>query len=360
MGSRSTVPTRDVTTVPAGYPGSREDEGNAQRRLVDQDRVSDLVVLPEALAVVRNHGHDRVVFVARGPEPFQDASELCIGERDLAVVGPVLERRVVRRRRPVGRVRIVEVEPGQEGPPVLVSEPGQGRVHRFVGRALRGAGGPALGFVEALAEVSNPCWKPKAAGDRVGRDEGPGAIALPLEEGGQGQVLRAQGEDDVVAHAVHGRVVAGQDGGVRRAGERNGGQGVLEARSAPCEGIEHGGARPRVAIGAEAVRAQGVDRHQENVRMGRDGGRWRSQDAATTKATRTATAARVQARPRRGRPGRPRRYSPAPGRASASSCVPSSLRILQNKKGPGGFAPGPRTTRAARTADARRCGPRAG
>ena len=116
MGTRSTVPTRDFVDQPGGDARTREEEGNAERGLVDQHRVGHLAVLAQRLAVVGQHRHHRVALVARRLDRVEHAADLLVGEGDLAVVGPARERALVGLGGIVGRVRVVEVQPGEEGP----------------------------------------------------------------------------------------------------------------------------------------------------------------------------------------------------------------------------------------------------
>src|SRR5207247_2488039 len=83
---------------------SGEEEGDAQGRFVDEDRVGHLTMLAQRLAVVGQHGHDRVLVPPRGLEGLQDPAELRVGEGHLAVVEMALEPGSVRRRRRVGMV----------------------------------------------------------------------------------------------------------------------------------------------------------------------------------------------------------------------------------------------------------------
>ena len=68
-------------------PRARHDPGHAKRRVVDEHAVRALAVLAEALAVVGRHEHDRASGLARCVERLQQAPELAVDERDLAVVG---------------------------------------------------------------------------------------------------------------------------------------------------------------------------------------------------------------------------------------------------------------------------------
>src|SRR5205814_2297693 len=78
-----------------------------------------LAVLAEALAVIAGDGDNRrpIARLARAQTREQLADDRVV-VRDLAVVGPAGERGRERRRRIVGVVWIVEVQPREKRPPV--------------------------------------------------------------------------------------------------------------------------------------------------------------------------------------------------------------------------------------------------
>src|SRR5262249_46328207 len=119
-----------------GDPRAADDERHVHRRVVDEDAVRLLAVLAEALAVIGERDDERVVEDAASGEPLDERADRAVHERDLAVVRAIAELTVERRRRLVVGVRIVEVEPGEEGR-VAGFEPGPRRGEHLVGRALR-------------------------------------------------------------------------------------------------------------------------------------------------------------------------------------------------------------------------------
>ena len=86
----------------------------AADRLIDQHGVRQLVMIAESFAMIGHHEDHRVLVPAGGPERVEHAANLCVGERNLAIVGTSGKLLTVRRRRIVGRVRIVEVHPQEE------------------------------------------------------------------------------------------------------------------------------------------------------------------------------------------------------------------------------------------------------
>src|SRR3954469_5115753 len=90
----------------------RQDEGNSQRRVVQEDSVRALAMLAKALAMVGRDEHDRAAGLAPDVERLQQTPELTVHECDLSVVwrltvpiGQVCDRWLVR------RMRIVVMNP---------------------------------------------------------------------------------------------------------------------------------------------------------------------------------------------------------------------------------------------------------
>ena len=217
--ARPPCPRGSLTTRPAATPGPRHDQRDAQRRLVEQQPVRRLAVLAERLAVVGQHRHQRVARRAPGrAQRVEHAADLRVREGDLAVVGPPAKRSRYGARRRVGRVRVVEVDPREEGP-----RSARARARRRAASATSFAGplralrrGPGVSC-RPSSKVSKPAREAEGGRDGVGADERAGAVARALEPRGQRGVGVASVKSDVVAHAVHRRVLAGEDGGVRRA-----------------------------------------------------------------------------------------------------------------------------------------------
>ena len=73
-----------------------------------------LAVVAESLAMIAGNHDERAIEIAAGTERVEQARELRVGVGDLAVVRRLGPRRELRWRR-VWRVRIVEVDPDEEG-----------------------------------------------------------------------------------------------------------------------------------------------------------------------------------------------------------------------------------------------------
>ncbi len=77
--------------------------------------------------------------------------------------------------------------------------------------------------------------------------------------------LVGQAEHAVVAHAVGRRGQAGQDGRVRRQGDRVAGVGSLEQDALGRQAVQGRGARAALAVGAEEIGARRVESDEQDV-----------------------------------------------------------------------------------------------
>src|SRR6185503_4834316 len=94
-----------------------------------------------------------------------------------------------------------------------------------------------------------------------------GAVALPLQHLGERRLLLADVELPVVADAVEGREGAGEERGVRRQRQRSDRGRLRKAQAARGEGVERGRLRLGVAVAADVIRAERIDRDDENIRF---------------------------------------------------------------------------------------------
>ena len=97
----------------AQRPRRHNHQRHPQRRLVEQHAVRPLAVLAEPLAMIPRDDDERAIEIGVFTQRFEHHVELRVGVRDLAVVRRSRPRRELRRRR-VGRVRIVKVDPHEE------------------------------------------------------------------------------------------------------------------------------------------------------------------------------------------------------------------------------------------------------
>ena len=93
-------------------------------------------VLAEAFAVIAAEHHERVGLLARGRQPRQNPADLRIGEGDFAVVSITARLFEKCLRRIIGRVRIVEMDPGEERGVALPPQPCERRVGDDVAAAF--------------------------------------------------------------------------------------------------------------------------------------------------------------------------------------------------------------------------------
>ena len=100
--------------------------------------------------------------------------------------------------------------------------------------------------------------------EREGGDEGGRAEAARSKLGGE----RGHGgrdADAVVARAVAGRILPGQDRRVRRQRDRRGGVRAVEHHACAGERIERRSLRARPSVRTDVIRSQGVDCDQNHV-----------------------------------------------------------------------------------------------
>ena len=278
-------------------------------------------MVAEALAVVADDDNHRAVVEAERLELGDDAADLAVGEGNLAVVRVSLVTRRERLGRVVGRVRVVEVDPGEERRALRVPNPRQGLVHDLVAGPLdvrqRHAALPAE--VEVVEVGVESLVDPPLAVEHVRADEPAGAVAPRLQDLGERELFGAEEEAAVVAHAVLGRELAGEQARVRRQGERRDGLGLLEQHALAGQVVEGRRLDVAIAVGPHAVGPRRVEGHHHQVqRLSRHAARQRPEvDAAFA-----LVAARVH-EPRRHAGGDDERAGrgkdPAPGRRSGLS-----------------------------------------
>src|SRR5262249_5714689 len=138
-----------------------------------------------------------------------EAAELGVGERDLAVVGPAREGGGEARRRIVGAVRIVEVDPEEEALRRR-REPGERGVDHLGGRALGEAHGATRTALDAVVVDGEALVEAEAALEDARADEGGGRVAGGGEAPRERRHRRREAVDRVVPHAVGGGLATRQ------------------------------------------------------------------------------------------------------------------------------------------------------
>ena len=170
--------------------------------------------------------------------------------------------------RRIGRVRLVEVEEGEEAPAAAgLHPPRQGfdadrAVALLVGHRLRGAVG-VDGVVVRVEAIGDP----RRAPQHVRGDRRSGLQPGRVEPGGERAPGSVEPEAQVVADAVVGRDEPGQHGRVGGQRQRAVAVDVLEEDAFPRQGVDRGRGAGRVSVGWQMVGAQRVDRDQHHGRV---------------------------------------------------------------------------------------------
>ena len=238
--------------------GSGEHQRHVQRRVVQQHPVFGLAVLAEALAMIACHRDHRAPTKLRRQRIEHDGDAV-VGRRDLGVVGPAGETGRECGRWIVRRVRVVEVNPEEEGR-CSSPQPCRGTPRHFRRAPLERRHRQVLpaGAFEAVVVRVEPARHPGRSPEHERPDDGPRVIAGVVQQRAERRHA-LQPEPLVVHDPVVGGIQPGQDGRMRR----------QRQRSVRCRICEH---RPRTrkraqrrccggrALGPQAVGAKGVDR----------------------------------------------------------------------------------------------------
>ena len=168
--------------------------------------------------MIRRDEHERAIRLPSLPERLQQAAQLAVDERDFSVVGRRAEPfSQIRRRRLIGRMRVVVVDPQKpralrSGRGALWPEPTEGRARRVVRVPLDVRGAPAIVAPRQVVVVHlEPAIEAEPAIERKPRHERPGAVAALPEVFGNRAHRGGEHEPAVVAEPVPERVAAGQN-----------------------------------------------------------------------------------------------------------------------------------------------------
>src|SRR5229473_6392542 len=102
-----------------------------QGRFVDKETVRFLAMLAESFAVVAGDNDQRPVIYSFGFQIGDDASYLRIHEGNSTIVRMAAIFLQIRRRRVVRMVRVVKMDPQEEGLLPLAIEPAERAIHDF-------------------------------------------------------------------------------------------------------------------------------------------------------------------------------------------------------------------------------------
>ena len=265
-----------------------EDEGDPERRLVGEDPVRRLSVLAQRLTVVRGQDDQRPGARPVREEGLQEAPERSVGRRHLALVGLAPELRRQRLGGLVGEVGLVEVDPAEpRRVPGRVDEAAREADRLDPGALLLEEHGPRRGVHEAvLVDVEAlPETEPRIEGK--GAHEGPGAVPVGPQQGGEGRGPFRKAEAGVVPDTVVRREASREDVRVGGQGGHVVGVRAVEADPLRREPVHPGCGRAGAAVRAEGVGPQRVHGDEEDARPAwrRCGARRPSQTAAASRAT---------------------------------------------------------------------------
>ena len=252
---RRLAPRGDVSRTP-------DEEGNVKRRLVREESVRQLAVVPDGLPVVSRDDQDQGP--AARPKVVPERSQSGIHSRDLAQVGIAGEDAVERRGGIVRGMAVVDVDPeeprtgGNGGePPARASDD----LRRRPFRDAEPVAGRPLGIV-LIVDVET-AGQPETGIERIRPDEGRRGESPRLEKGCERGHVVAQPEAGCCAHAVLIGIETREDVDVR--GERDDVLGGV---------LEDGASAARRSVGpfpASLPRnpprpPEGVDRDEHDVR----------------------------------------------------------------------------------------------
>ena len=253
------VPHGPVVRGARGEGGRQTpDQRHVDRRIVDEDPVRRLPVLPEALAVVGGEDDERVVEQPVLPQPVDDPPHAAIGLGDLRVVrcrgqGGELERPDL-----VGLMRVEEVHPQEERLRLLPLRP-------FLeprDRAIRGPRRRAIPEHEERRLVLRPeivvidleaLVQAIAPGEHRCRHERRRPVTCRRQPLGEGDRLGTEGVVPVVPNAVRRRVESRHDRAVGRERDRRGGRGIRAADALARQPVDRRGVGELEAVAADPV-----------------------------------------------------------------------------------------------------------
>jgi hypothetical protein len=257
---REDVGERDLGAAAAAQrPGGPDDEGHGRGRVVHEEAVGGLAVLAQAFPVVRGHHEERAVEELPLAEARDEAAHEVVREGHLRLVGVGGKARPERLGGVVRKVRVEEMDPGEELPRPHLVDPGERVVHDRVAPLLELVDCEAVGVaVEALGEAEAPLEDPRA-------HESPRGEARALEPLRQRRPRLGKRNAAVVADAVARREEAGQDRAVGRQGQRDGGRCLLEEDGLGGELVEVGSRASGETVTTQSICSESVQGDQNDI-----------------------------------------------------------------------------------------------
>ena len=219
--------------------------------------------------MVADRGHDRAVRQAAGVEPLQDAADLVVHVGNLPRIGAIGKPRLEGFRRIVRRVRVVEVQPGEEALRRVLVQPGCRVVDHFTRAARHVAERDrlVLRHVELVDVRVEPAVQPPFRVENEGAHERARLPASVLEDAGQRRVPAIEDVSPVVADAMLRGQQAGEDRGVRRQGQRRRGKRLLEQHPLGRQPIQVWRGGGAIAVRPEPIPPRRVERDEDDVQL---------------------------------------------------------------------------------------------
>src|SRR5690348_15811908 len=170
----------------ARWSGGLDDQRHAYGGVVDKKTVLLLAVFAQGFAVVAEQHNPGVRIKPRTLQPFDEPRQLAVSIGNLAVVRVLSVLAEEGLGRVIRTMRIVEMEPEEEGPRAMLPQPREGRIHAGSGTALhqfRILFQQAL-RVELVVVVIKAAVQAPAAVEHKGADDGAGGVAMVVKRFG--------------------------------------------------------------------------------------------------------------------------------------------------------------------------------
>ena len=291
-----------------------------------------LAVIPQSLAVIRRDDHQRVRVTVAERHDLEKPAHVFVGGSYFAQVGIPGEAGREGRRRLVGNVGLVQVDPEEPGLALVPPPPGRGSSHHLVAAPLRDGEAPGRTLRVGVVVDLEPPVQPVAGVQRERGDERRGAKSSVAEGFGGRRHRFGQHEAGVVAHP-RARRASGPSAGSRETAASSRCARAPGRRPSRSPRGGRGGESPRPSSPQTRRRRPAAcrsspGRHPERTPV-------RAPQASRSRAPAKPADSRNRAR-RQARPGRPPQRPPPPGQFSerfqvpprtASPPRPSRLRV---------------------------------
>ena len=248
--------------------GPSQDERHMSGGVVDEVAVEALAVLTQPLAMVAGENEEGLVQNTTTLEAFAQHADERVGIGHLAVVRVVGILGAEGLGGLVGVVGLEEVDPQEEGRVPRLVEPLEGVLDGLSSIALhltdidRRLVGVEIKVVVVVIEAAANA---PARIENEGTDEASRPPTRPGQDLGEGGNLLVEVVAHVLPHPVIGRVGTGHDRAVGRQREGHCGRSVRELHSFSNDCVDVRGRHLRRAIAGEAIAAERVDGHQNDV-----------------------------------------------------------------------------------------------